>query len=65
MILLDNVDASQELQVAHVNVVSLASGTIVHMDVSVSQKINMVRIVMKLPVDNLIIKGGWEMHFFR
>lgn len=32
MILLDSADVSQELQVSDVNVVSLASGTIVHMD---------------------------------
>jgi hypothetical protein len=48
MILLDSADASQELQVSHVNVVSLASGTIVQMDVCVSQKIKAHRTVMKL-----------------
>jgi hypothetical protein len=36
MIQLDSADAGQELQVAHVNVVRLVSGTIVHMDVCVS-----------------------------
>lgn len=48
MILLDSVVASQELQVSDVNVVSLASGTIVRMDACVSQKTKVLRNVMKL-----------------
>jgi hypothetical protein len=43
MIQLDSADAGQELRVAHVNVVRLASGTIVHMDVCVSPTLVMKR----------------------
>lgn len=40
---LDSVDAGQELQVAHVNVVSLASGIIVQVDACVSSALRSKR----------------------
>jgi hypothetical protein len=48
MIQQGSADADQESQVACVNVVRLASGTIVHMDVFVSPKTKVQRTVRKL-----------------